>query len=63
MGFACSRGDLSGWERWRLTLDLRDVPAFVAVAWLHWASYAGAALGLVLAVLDARRRAPGLRAR
>jgi hypothetical protein len=59
LGLMASRGDLSGWERWRLSLDLQDVPAFVVVAWLHWASYLGGALGLVAAVLDARRRRPG----
>lgn len=56
LGLAASRGDRSGWEHWRLCLELRDVPAFVVVAWLHQASYVGGALGLVAAVVDAHRR-------
>jgi hypothetical protein len=38
---------------------LHDVPAFVVVAWLHWASYIGGAMGLVAAIVHARRRRPG----
>jgi len=60
LGLAVSRGDLSGWERWRVALGLTDVPAFVIVAWLHWSGYLGAVLGLVLATRDARRRRTGV---
>ncbi len=56
IGYAASRGDLSGWREWRRELWLDDTPSFVVVACLHWASYVGGALGLVLAVMDARRR-------
>jgi hypothetical protein len=55
-GVAIARCQLPYWEGWRLNLDLRDVPAFVVVACLHWASYLGGACGLVMAILDARRR-------
>jgi hypothetical protein len=33
------------------------VPAFVTVAYLHWGSYLGGLLGIVIAVLHARRTA------
>lgn len=56
LGYAASRGDLSGWREWTENLWLRDTASFVIVAYLHWASYLGGLLGLVLAVLDARRR-------
>ncbi len=55
LGWIASRGDLRGWEEWRVGLELRDVPSFVVVAWLHWASYLGGAIGLVVAVLRVRR--------
>lgn len=58
LGVAASRGDLSGWNDWRRELGLRDVAAFVVVAYMHWASYIGGLLGLVAAVWDARRRRP-----
>jgi hypothetical protein len=32
------------------------VRAFAVDAHLHWGGYAGAALGLVIAIVDARRR-------
>jgi hypothetical protein len=56
LGLAAARNDLTEWDGWRLNLGLRDLHAFVVVAWLHWASYLGAATGLVVATLDARRR-------
>jgi hypothetical protein len=56
LGVSASRGDLSGWREWRRNLWLDDVPSFVVVAYLHWGSYLGGALGLVIAVIDARRR-------
>lgn len=55
LGWIASRGDLRGWEEWRVGLELRDVPSFVVVAWLHWASYLGGAAGVVVAVLRVRR--------
>ena len=59
LGSVAARGDLTSWSEWRESLGLRDVPAFGIVAYLHWASYLGGLLGLVIAVLDARRRRPG----
>jgi hypothetical protein len=56
IGYAASRGDLSGWREWRRELWLDDTPSFVVVAYLHWGSYLGGALGLVAATVDARRR-------
>jgi hypothetical protein len=56
LGSAVSRGDVSGWNEWRDALGLHDVRAFVVVAYLHWASYLGAVIGLTVAVVDARRK-------
>jgi hypothetical protein len=58
LGTIASHGDLTSWSEWRENLWLVDVPSFVIVAYLHWASYLGALLGLVVAVMDARRRRP-----
>jgi hypothetical protein len=58
LGCAAASGDVSGWDRWRENLALDDVPAFVRVAWLHGGGYVGGAVGIVVAVLDARRRRP-----
>lgn len=55
LGWIASRGDLRGWEEWRVGLELRDVRSFVVVAWLHWANYLGGAAGLVVAVVRVRR--------
>jgi hypothetical protein len=55
-GVVASRGDLTAWGAWHRERDVSDLPSFVIVAWLHNASYLGGALGLVAAVLDARRR-------
>src|SRR4051812_37382676 len=40
-------GDFSRWDDWRVARDLRDVRAFVIVAYLHAGSYLGGLLGLV----------------
>lgn len=57
LGVATTRGgDVSGWREWKESLDLADVRGFAIVAWLHWASYLGGLLGLVLAVTWARRQ-------
>jgi len=55
LGVVASR-DVSGWREWTRELWLADTPSFVVVAYLHAGSYAGGALGLVAAVIDARRR-------
>ncbi|HZZ29299.1 MAG TPA: hypothetical protein VFE46_14975 [Pirellulales bacterium] len=47
--------DLNGWKDWRDNLDLQDLPAFVTVAYLHWASYLGALLGIATAGVYVRR--------
>lgn len=47
--------DLDSWGHWRAGLGLRDLRAFVVVAWLHAAGYAGAAVGLGVAVVRIRR--------
>jgi hypothetical protein len=64
-GVAESRGDLAGWADWQRALDLRDLPAFVVVAYLHAGGYLGALAGVVLGVVYVRRtrkcrRAAGL---
>jgi hypothetical protein len=62
LGRAAARTDIAEWDGWRLNLRLTDPPAFVVVAWLHWASYLGAVTGLVVATVDARWRARRARA-
>ena len=57
LGFFASRSsDLSGWNQWRDGLQLTDLRAFIIVAYLHWASYLGALLGVIGAALYVRRR-------
>ncbi len=57
VGVALARsGDLGSWDEVRTELAVRDVPAFVIVAYLHGGGYIGAALGLVLAIVYVRRR-------
>ena len=55
IGYKVSRDDLGGWDGWRDRLALQDVPGFVIVAWLHASGYAGAVVGLVIAVVYVRR--------
>lgn len=55
-GLAMSRrANLAGWQEWQSRLELEDLPAFIVVAYLHWASYLGAALGLFSAVIYVKR--------
>ena len=57
LGFLVSRfSDLSGWNQWRDVLELTDLRSFVIVAYLHWASYLGALLGVIGAAVYVRRR-------
>lgn len=56
IGYFASRGELSSWDGWQERLALRDVPAFVIVAWIHGAGYAGALVGLVGALVYVRTR-------
>lgn len=53
-----SRGpdpDYSGWREIEARAGILDLPGFVRVAYIHNASYAGAAIGLVAAILRLRR--------
>jgi hypothetical protein len=52
------RNGLDGWLEWQDNLGLRDLPAFVLVAYLHGAGYLGGLLGLVCAVVYVRSRLP-----
>lgn len=54
VGTAVAHGDLSGWVDFKRVLDLQDLPGFVIVAYLHWASYLGGVFGLVLAIVYVR---------
>lgn len=54
LGFLSTISDLSGWEHWQTKLHLRDLRSFVIVAYLHFASYVGALIGLVGAALYVR---------
>ncbi len=57
LGFIASRSsDLSGWKQWRNLLELTDLRSFIIVAYLHWASYLGALLGVIGAAVYVRRR-------
>jgi hypothetical protein len=57
LGFIASRSsDLSGWKQWRDLLELTDLRSFIIVAYLHWASYLGALLGVIGAAVYVRRR-------
>jgi hypothetical protein len=55
-GLMVSRGDLRGWQGFQDQLNVVDLPAFVVVAYLHWASYLGAALGLLCAIVYVKRQ-------
>jgi hypothetical protein len=55
LGMAASRGDLTDWSEWQRALALRDLPAFVIVAYLHAAGYIGGILGLICAIVYVRR--------
>jgi hypothetical protein len=54
-GCFASRGDLGGWRSMQTELELRDLPSFVMVAWIHAGGYVGAAIGLIAAIWHVRR--------
>lgn len=49
IGIFVAENDLESWNAWRVELKIKDLYAFVIVAYLHWASYAGGLLGLICA--------------
>jgi hypothetical protein len=49
LGVAHAQGDLSSWREWQETLELENLSGFVIVAYLHWGSYLGGLLGIILA--------------
>jgi hypothetical protein len=55
LGAVQAHDDLSGWRAWQENLDLRDLPGFIIVAYLHWASYLGGLLGVVAAAVYVKR--------
>jgi hypothetical protein len=55
------RGDLASRSAWQDGLGIHDLKAFVVVAYLHDASYAGALAGIVLAIVQVRRSARSAR--
>jgi hypothetical protein len=56
LGTALTRNsNLEEWKEYQRGLDLQDLRSFVIVAYLHLASYVGAIIGLVVAVLYVRR--------
>jgi hypothetical protein len=62
LGAAVTQGaDLSAWRDWQERLGLRDLRAFVIVAYLHAASYLGAGLGLICAVVYVKRNVASAR--
>jgi hypothetical protein len=62
LGMAAARGDLGTWNSWQELLNLQDLPGFIVVAYLHWASYLSGLLGLVCAAVYVRRNAARLTA-
>jgi hypothetical protein len=52
--FVAHNSSLSNWQIARQSLGVRDLPAFVTVAYIHNATYLGAALGILIAILYIR---------
>jgi len=50
-----SSSSLSAWQIARQSLGVRDLPSFVTVAYIHNATYLGAALGILIAIFYIRR--------
>jgi len=55
LGYVAASGDMSWWQGWRSNAGIQDLGAFVVVAFLHSASYLGALLGLIAALVYVRR--------
>ncbi|HEV3143267.1 MAG TPA: hypothetical protein VGZ47_05210 [Gemmataceae bacterium] len=53
--FATSGGDIKEWRNLRATLGVGNGRAFVIVGYLHAASYLGALVGLMLAIVNVRK--------
>jgi hypothetical protein len=47
----CHSGDYSYWRDLCQSLDIRDIPAFVRVAYIHNGGYLGGLVGLVIALV------------
>jgi hypothetical protein len=47
--------DYSAWEDFETSLEIRDLPSFVRVAYIHNASYLGGLIGLIAAIMYLRR--------
>ena len=45
---------LTAWQIARHSLGVRDLPRFVTVAYIHYGTYSGAALGIFFAILYIR---------
>lgn len=57
LGWAMARRpDLTSWRAWEVHLNLIDLPGFIVVAYLHWASYIGGLFGLMMAGIYVRRK-------
>jgi hypothetical protein len=50
-----SGNGLSAWREYEEVLELQNLRGFVIVAYLHWAGYLGAAIGIVIAVSCVKR--------
>jgi hypothetical protein len=68
IGAACAgigawsvRESAQAWSDWTERLDLHDPRGFAVVAWLHAGGYAGALLGLIVAIAYVRRAAGPVR--
>jgi hypothetical protein len=55
LGYWRTQASLEAWNEWQELLRLDDLRGFVQVAYLHAGSYAGALLGLLVALWQVRR--------
>jgi hypothetical protein len=56
----CARTDFSAWEGLGSTMQVRDLPNFVRVAYIHNAGYLGGLIGSIAAIVYVRRCKPSI---
>jgi hypothetical protein len=55
LGAVQAQRDARSWSSWESGLGLEDLAGFIIVAYLHWGSYLGGLLGVLVALIDVRR--------
>jgi hypothetical protein len=55
LGMHAAQSNLANWQIARHALGVRELPNFVTVAYIHNATYLGAAIGTLLAIVDVCR--------